>query len=506
MLKLSVRKILPFVVIFGVVLAFYYPALSTFFSQDDFFHIKISQTDGSIKSFLGLFGFYPFEEKGIAFYRPVFRELLFNVFYSIFGLNPFPYRVLSFGIHFINIILVYCLIKRLFNKTAISLFTAFFFSISSANVATFYYFTGGIQILGATMFMLLALILFWDYLKTNNKNRKKLALALSILALGSHELSVVTPVLLSGMIFIFKPFKKTLRQIVKDLWPLGVLIIIYLWLEVNVIGFSKAEEQYQTVFSIKRTLNTLSWYYVWALGLPEMLIDFVFPGLKLNPSLIRYWGGYFKIIFPTFFVSTIIFLSSCFYLLSKHFSVLKNRRLVFLVVWFPLVMLPVLLLPLHKSTYYLMPALTAFWGVVGFITLSAYSLFSKKCRMLGRFILGVLLVALFLLSGTSAVLGRTTYWAASRGKIAAGIIGQVKSLYPDIPKGSVFYFTNDPSYPFVAKDWGGTSKQAAFVLNGSDALQLLYKDPTIQVFYEDLGKPSFYIPPEKIYTLVARIR
>ena len=76
---------------------------------------------------------------------------------------------------------------------------------------------------------------------------------------------------------------------------------------------------------------------------------------------------------------------------------------------------------------------------------------------------------------------------------------------PILPKGSVVYFINDPAYPYVAKEWGGSSKQASIILSGSDALQLLYKDPTLKVFYEDLdGVPNDLIGTT-IYTMVARI-
>ena len=110
-----------------------------------------------------------------------------------------------------------------------------------------------------------------------------------------------------------------------------------------------------------------------------------------------------------------------------------------------------------------------------------------------------------MLSITSAILGRTTYWAATRGKIAGRLVQLVKSKYPSLPQGSAIYFTNDPNYPFISEDWGGTSKQAYFALNGEDALQLLYNDSSLRVYYEDLGGVPVNFPEEKIYTLIAQI-
>src|SRR3990172_11213993 len=136
------KKILPFLmvkpkyiyifIIYSAVLILYYPALTTFFSHDDFFHFKVSLTDGSLRQFLNFFGFHPFEQRLIAFYRPLFREVLYNLFYYIFGLNHLPFRIFSFFIHFVNIYLVFIFIQKIFKKNSVAYFSAFFFGITAA--------------------------------------------------------------------------------------------------------------------------------------------------------------------------------------------------------------------------------------------------------------------------------------------------------------------------------------------------------------------------------------
>src|SRR3990170_6755949 len=125
------KKNLPFLIIYITVLILYYPVLSTYFSHDDFFHFKVSLTDGSLREFVNFFGVHPFEEKQIAFYRPIFREVLYNLFYSLFGLNHLPFRTLSFFIHFINIYLVFSFTQIMFKKKLVSYFSAFFFGITA---------------------------------------------------------------------------------------------------------------------------------------------------------------------------------------------------------------------------------------------------------------------------------------------------------------------------------------------------------------------------------------
>lgn len=442
-------------------LLFYHKVFGVYFSQDDFFHITISQTDGTVRGFLNLFGFYPFEERGIAFYRPAFREVFFNIFYSLFGLNHVPFRVFQFVLHFANIVMVYTFVQRLFGDRKISLFIALFFGVAAANVATLYYLTGGIQVLGATLFILLTLLLF--------EKHTRLALLTFLVALASHELAVVTPLLL-----LLTSWRRSL--------PFFIPVLIYLYLEFTIIGISREEVQYQAMFSLPKFVNTYSWYVGWALGLPEMLIDFVRPGLQLNPSLMRHWGGYFKIIFPAFFIAFAGLLSAALYLFIKKRLVLFNRKVLFLMVWFVAGLAPVAILPWHKSTYYLYPVLPAFWALV------AYILF--KFRK-GRLVTSVLIAALFILNLTSAILGDNTYWAASRGRLAQKLVSDISSQYPALPEGAVIYIKNDPNYPFIATDWGGTSKQASIILNRDDALRLYYNDPTLEVYYEDLdGTPT----------------
>lgn len=500
------RKILSLLLIFAAALILYYRVFSVYFSQDDFFHFKVSQTDNTFWGFLKLFGFYSFEERGIAFYRPVFREGLYNIYYSLFGLDVIPFRFLSIGMHLINIFLVYTLVQRLFKKPALAFFVTLFFGISTPNVAILYYLAGGIQVLGATMFLLLSVISFLKYLEGEGGKFKLLSFLFFIFGLGSHENAAITPVILSGMIFVKTPLNKFIIRSIRELWPFFLTLSIYLFLDIFKIGFSSKEEQYRIVLSFKGILNLFAWYFVWALGIPEMLIDFVRPGLRLNPSLMRYWGDSYSIIFTFFFFSLLFLGIIAFYTIFKEKHSLKDKRFWFFVLWFTVSVSPVLLLPLHKSTYYLGTGLAAFWAALGFLIFNAYWKIANINSNLANMLLGGTVIALIVLSVASVKIGESSYWAAERGRIAKNLIDNVRLVYPQLPEDSAVYFKNDPEYPFVAEEWGGTSKQAAFILNGEDALQLLYKDPSLRVFYEDLGGIPKDFPKDKVYSLVARLR
>lgn len=494
----------PLVFVFALVLLLYYPIFNVYFSHDDFFHFKVSQTE-SLREFVNLFGFHPFQERSIGFYRPIFRELLFNSFYSFFGLDHLPFRLFSILLHFVNICLVYVFVQRIFANRLLSFFVSLFFGIDSANVAALYYLTGGVQILGATMFILLTLIFFWQYLEDNKVKFKIFSFLTFALSLASHEMAATMPFLLVGLVFLKGKKQKFFSTCIQELWIFIVLVAIYLYLDIFKVGFSQGEEQYQMVFSIKRTLNSLVWYWVWALGLPEMLVDFVRPGLSLNPSLIRHWGNYFAIIFPTFFGAIILLAAFIVYLGVKVKKFFSDKRFWFFVLWFPVGILPVVFLPVHKSSYYLAPVLPAFWGALGLVVFGVYKSLFRRHKKIAITLIGAFVLLLLLLSVASIRLGDKTYPAAVRGRLAEKLINDMKLQYPELPPGVVVYFKNDPDYPLISEDWGGTSKQAAFILNREDALQLFYKDRTLRVFYEDLDTIPEDISKDKIYEIVARL-
>ncbi len=460
-------------VIFVLVLVLFFPVLNTYFTGDDFFHFKVSQTDGSFISFMKLFGFYTFEKRGIAFYRPIFREATFNIFHSLFGLNHLPFRILQLAIHLVNINLVYVFTFKLIRSKYVAFFSTFFFGISAANVGSLYYLAGGIQAQGALMFTLFSLISFLN-------KKKILSFIFFLLAISSHEIVICLPFLLVGIEFLQR--RKFVLKNYLNFAPYFVILLVYLYLNVFVIGFSANEAQYKPSLNPKTLVNTLSWYISWSLGLPEMFVDFLLPGFKLNPDLLKYWGSYFKYIFPAFFLSVAILFVLVLRIMK---DILKDKKVCFLISWFILGILPVLLLPLHKKTYYLQVSLPALWTLIGYMSYR-----SAGSHPAGKYIKSLLIISLIVLNISSIKLAGKTYWAAQRGRAAEKLIKDVKSQYPTLPKGAGVFVKNDPNYPFINKEWGGTSKQAYFILNGSDALQLLYKDNSLKVYYEDIEIPK----------------
>lgn len=443
--------------IFVIVLLLYYPVLGTYFTGDDFFHFKVSI----------------FHEGKIFFFRPIFREFLYYTFYNLFGLNQLPFRILQISLHLANIYLVYKIISRIFLNKVAGLFAAFFFGVTAANVGALYYLAGGIQTQGAAFFIFLTVLLFWE-------EKTLLSLFTFVLALMSHELAIGTPLILVGISLLEK--KKLLKTLPYFIASSGLIYI-----NLYGIGLPKGESAYDLSFNLKTTLNTLMWYFGWSLGVPEMLVDFVQPGFTLNPNLTQFWGGYFQIIFPALFV--LLFTLSLSIIKSRKFT----NKLLFLGGWFLVMLLPVLFLPVHKKTLYLQPGLLGISGIIGYLVFGLY----RRYKALSF----LFIISLIVLSITSIKLGEKTYWAIQRGKISRTLISEILQKQPYLPLGSTIYIKNDSGYPFISKEWGNTSTQAFLALSGSDALQLVYKDPLLKVYYQDREKHPDYASFEFVATI-----
>lgn len=502
-----------------IFLLLYHPVITTYFTQDDFFHFKVAQTDGSLKGLFYLVGFHSFEERQIAFYRPLFRDLLYHFSYNLYSLNHYPLRILSFILHLGNTYLVFKLMNKLFKNKFQSYFTAFFYTITASNVATLYYLAGGIQVLGALMFVLLTLLNYINFLENEDRKRLYLTFFTFIFAFASHEQSFILPFLLLGLTLIYKKGAE-LKKTVKTITPFFLILFIYLFLNYFVIGYSREETQYQALLDPKRTVNSLIWYSGWAMGLPEMLQDFMPSLISVDPRLMKYWGNYYMFIFPAFLISIGIFIFMFGMIFIKKNKLFTDKKLFLLVLWYLLGLAPVIFLPQHKSGHYLTVSLPAFWGILGYLVANFliitnighktrvvplslrglkeqsnlkkahYLTALKREILLNKIPVVILILSLLTLSSTSAILGKNFYWASQRGKLAEKLINQIKEKYPTLPKGATLYIKNDPNSPYVSEDWGSSSKQAYFILNGNDALQLLYHDNAIKVAYEDFGSPN----------------
>lgn len=483
------KIILGFFVVFLTVFIFYGDFLKLYFSQDDFFLLRVTLTDGSLNSFLKLFTFRPFEESGIYFFRPLFRELIFNQYYQLFGANPLPFRVTHFLIHFINTVLVYFVLLKILKEKNLAMISSFLFAILAPNVGILSYLAGGITVSGMLMLALISMLFQYRYIESNQFKYNFFSFIFFLLALSSHETASVLPIILLATRLRIEGFSfKSIINSIKNLWFYVLPVIVLFFVEVNVIGLPVNESGYGLNFSITRLLNSYFWYSLWSIGIPEMLVDFVGPGLNINPNLMKYWGNYFSVIFALFLI---------FFLISLRTvkKIMKDRSFFLFLFWFFIGITPVVFLPFHRQSHYLQIVLPAIVGLLALIY--------KKLLENSKVLANIFLLSVISLSYTTNLLTRTTHWSIQRSIQAEILLSQFSQKYEKLPLGAKVYFTNNTTDPYFNEDWGRSSKQASIILSGNDALQIIYKDPTIKVFYEDLNKPTV---GDEVYPFEVRIK
>ena len=287
---------------------------------------------------------------------------------EFFHLNPVPLHIISFATFFINIFLVGVLIKLLTKNRKIALISSFLYAVSATHFGQLYY-IGAFQELCLTMFFLASVILFIKYevdiKEKHSINKLILSFVFFVLSIMSKETAVVLPFVLVLTHFYLKLTKRvgvSIKTLIYSLFPYITILGVYLFLHFHYYGLVSGDS-YVWNFSPVRAINTLGWYGLWSFNIPEMLVDFIGPGLRLNPNLLRYWSKDIILIFILFAVQ----MGLAVYAFFKS-SILKHKSILFFsIFWFIGTLVPVIFLPIHKFSYYLTLPLIGVVMVLGYL-------------------------------------------------------------------------------------------------------------------------------------------
>lgn len=434
---------------------FFFPALKTFFSGDDFYILSISQVDSLTK----VAHFFSFNqpERNFLFYRPLPAQFFFFLFYRLFKLNPLPYHLFGFLVFGLIVKLVYKLTQKITQNDKTALITTVIYAFSASNLTRLSWITQTQELIfGLTFLLSLWLFLkqkyFWSFLSF-------------VLCLASKEAAIILPI----MILITSWFLNRKSKIkIKKLMPFFILLPIYLYLRIFIMGFS-IENHYFTSFSLKTVFNTIFWYGLWGLSLPELLVDYVGSGLTVNPKLFNLYGQY---IWPIFSLLGLFIMLTGSILIIKFKKIQNPRFFLLSFIWFLFNLGPHLFSPFHKFSYSLTVPLFGLSLFLGLILTRAKP-----------FLLGLSLMTYLLLSLITNLLTLKTHWSFKRGEVAREVINHIdQQNYQE----TNFYFYNDQ--PAANSIWG-VSQQINHALSGSSGLQVFYQNSTVRVFYEDEQTP-----------------
>lgn len=327
-------------------------------------------------------------------YQPL-ATLSYALEYKIFGANPFYFHLDNLIIHFINIVLVYCIfIKLNFNKKIAGL-TAIFFALWPTQVETVAWISTRSTLLCSSFF--LASILCWlNYLKNNNRKNYGWSIILFIFSLLSKAAALPLPIILFLIDYAKK--RKIDKKLILEKLPFFIIAFIF-----GLIAI-KSRTADVTQFQIVYTANNIgkiiiNYGYSFFLQIKNILLPF-----QLSPVYYYVYDS-LKILYS---------LSIIAFLLPIYFF---RKKPTVLAVWlcFP-ILISVSLAYIHRLKYAAADRYT-YLACLSFLFLLAYSLdyLSQKRKKLSVILSLIIILTVSFLSAKQAAIWKDSesIWLAA---------------------------------------------------------------------------------------------
>ena len=314
----------------------YVPILGYYFTGADTFTLIETSRIQSMRDILAIFT-QPLMNETIfsqyaLYYRPI-TSLSFALDYYFWGLNPFGYHLTDLILHIIVSVLVFITMFFVLNyEKAISWTSAVIFTTHPILVESVPAIARRQDIITAT-FLLLSLLFFW---KHSSKFRVQtywflfFSVIFYALALGSKEIAILFPILLSIYLFIGRiPDEKNKFDFLKTrvflIAPYALLSLIYVVWRTYIlhgIGGAWADTPYRTITKL-------------------FFADLIYPTVS------DIGGRRFVILFALFCVFLFILLIA-----KQVFTSYEKKTIIFLLAW---LVLPLLIyLATHTFSHRLM--------------------------------------------------------------------------------------------------------------------------------------------------------
>ena len=434
-------------------LVIYWLGLKAWFQQDDFAWLSLNrrlQQTGDLWTIL-------FSPQAQGTIRPLSERVFFVLFHGVFGLDALPFRIAVFITQFANLALVCAIGRRLTRSNAAGLLAPILW-VANGTLATVMSWTSAYNQALCAFFILASFWCLLRYVETGRRRYYAMQWVTFLLGFGALEINVVYPAI--AVCFTFLAAREHFRKTLWLLLPSCAYTALHWHL-----APSPTSGPYLMHLD-GSMLQTLWTYWHWALSPIRLL-----PGGAGLPGWV---------------------LSSATLLLTAAlvgFAVLQfrrgNRLGVFLVLWFLILIAPVLPLRDHLSDYYLtMPT-------IGLATLGAWALVEAwKGRWHKK--LAALVLAAIYLCGSVPYARALTRWQYERSQGARALVlglARAGELHP----GKIILLTGLSSELF----WS-TIGDKAYELVGIRELYLAPgSEETIEKF-EDLARVSDYVLPSAI--------
>lgn len=378
-------------------LCLYWPGLKAWFQQDDFSWLALSLNVKGVRDLPAAL-FVPMAQGTI---RPLSERAYFLLLHALFGIDQAPFRYSVFLTQFANLTLLALIARRLTGSRLAGFLAPVFWTANSALVLTLSWSSAYNQVLCA-FFMLLAFWCLLEYLATGSRWWWVGQWAAFLLGLASLEVAVVYPALAFVWLWIQK------RAEIRRILLLFAASAAYLLLHYFAAPYESGDPAYQLHFgpSMGATLGT---YWQIALG----------------PAGLRHYFGAAPAWAPrlgTFLLTAGLAGAAVWAFRRREWAV------PFGLLWFLILLAPVLPLRDHVTDYYLtLPAAgLALAGAAGF----AGAFRSRSWTRAGT---AILLAAVYL--GCGAVEARIGVQAVAERswRIRTVVFGvaRARQLHPD---------------------------------------------------------------------------
>ena len=392
------NRIFPYLSIIIFIAILYYPSFECHFKTEDFTLIEDARNNFSLyNSFVTEF-FSP------QFYRPITRRIFFSISYALFELNPTGSRIINIILFILNNFLVYEIASILTKRKDIALIASIFYFTRGAHLIAIYWITAGFQENGVAFWVLSTILLYLQYINSENKLFYISSLMCSIFALLSKENSVILPALIF-LIEIYKQNSKgdiNYKILLLRIIPFFMLALIICLPRIYILRPLILDSPYKMQFSFSVFFNNIAFY------------------------VFNSFNNYIEILLLGT-LSLLAFLDS------------ENRKFAyFSIAWFLIGLLPQLFLAEHPRPYYLNISL------VGFSILLSVGM-KYMCEKIHtmKYLVAIVLLSACIVSARINI--HTNEYVKSfyeYEKFINNILANLKNAFPSFPDNSLIYIKN----------------------------------------------------------------
>ncbi|VVA44092.1 conserved membrane hypothetical protein [Candidatus Roizmanbacteria bacterium] len=356
--------------------------------------------------------------------------------------NIFLAHLLVFFIYFIGLYYLFKIIFLLTKNRLLSLLTALFYGINFTHIFQLYY-LATFQDMAIFTFLCLS---FYNLLK----DKRISPIVFFILALLSKE----TAILFVPFLILFKLFfNKKISW--KRLLPYIVLGIIFALIYQYSLRYVTTLDNYKINFNPRLIINNLMWYFLWSLGLPNFMPDYIISIFK--PPISEF--GKLIINFPNvkiFLYSLLIYFGIL--LVSIFVYLIENKKRImefFLITIFLLSGFLIFIGPIAFFQHKWMVRLALPLIFISFIQSFGISLLIENGqlkKMVGSFLIGLYIFINIL--GVSIHESSSTFQFESR--ITKNALKYLSNNKIEILKHKYIYFKDSDKKDF--NPWGESKK------------------------------------------------